>query len=166
MKRQYSAITWFLAGGLLAVLGYLLYHMPWFQGAPGHFVQEKYRSMNGHAPFMRGGFRGEPIHHSIHWASLLLKVGVLLLGGLIWAKGKGMARWAGGILAIIAMLSLLNPLVCAVIVALVYLLHRRLNKHGQTVLLHEPISKPCLQPEYDRAQLLDEWEKNTTKEEH
>lgn len=168
MKRQHSAIKWLLAGGFLALLGYLLYQMPWFHWNNSHLAHEKLRSMNGHPHFIRGGFRGEPagFHHSVHWAPILIKLGLLLFGSLLWAKGRGLARWAGGILSIIVMLTLFNPLVCAAIVGVIYLLHRRLNKHGQTGQHPEAMPAPAPQTPYDSAHLLDEWEKNTIREDH
>ncbi|MBW7477058.1 hypothetical protein K0T92_20275 [Paenibacillus oenotherae] len=168
MRKQYSTIKWLIAGGVLALLGYLLYHMPWFHWNNGHAVQEKFRTMNGQAPFFRHGFRGEPpgFHHSFQWGALLIKLGLLLAGSLVWAKAKGLARWAGGILAIIVLLSLFNPLVCALIAGIVYLIRRRLNKYGQAAQLTEAVLIPPLGQDYNRAHALDEWEKNITKEDH
>lgn len=99
---------------------------------------------------------------------LLMKIGLLMLGAVLWAKSAGAVKWSGAALSALTLMSLLTPFWGAVIVLLLLYISRRIKKDGADAsagTASDAFAGQALPvPAYSRGQFLDEWERNQRRE--
>ncbi|MFB9330712.1 hypothetical protein ACFFSY_32630 [Paenibacillus aurantiacus] len=125
----------------------------------------------GGSPFMAGGPRIEQGIRGGHgggfsFAHMLLKIGVLLIGAALLAKGKSVLKWGGGLIALLALWSLLSfwtiVIMAAVIAAYAYM--RRRTKSNDPLELTASAGWLAPSSTHNQVHILDQWERQLEKE--
>ncbi|PWV98548.1 hypothetical protein DFQ01_11758 [Paenibacillus cellulosilyticus] len=97
---------------------------------------------------------------------LLTKIGVLLIGAVLFAKGKSVLKWIGGLMAAVALWSLLSfwTIVIAAVVIGAYIYIRKRSKGGSDIEM-TPSPEWLAEPvPHNDVHILDQWERQLTKE--
>ncbi|KKO54591.1 hypothetical protein [Paenibacillus sp. DMB20] len=104
---------------------------------------------------------------------LMIKITLLALFALIWAKASGLLKWGGAGLAGLVLMSLLTPFWGLLAMILLFLAMNRMKRlsrgdgkypESAGVYPAHEAGTPSLAA-YERGRLLDEWEKSKLKEE-
>lgn len=123
------------------------------------------------SPFLGGGSRIEPGIRGGHgggfsFAHMLLKIGVLLIGAALLAKGKSVLKWGGALIALLALWSLLSfwtiAITAAVIAAYVYM--RRRGQSNEQLELTASAEWLAPSSTHNQVHILDQWERQLDKE--
>lgn len=107
--------------------------------------------------------------------AMLMKVSLLALFAVIWAKASGLLKWGGAALTGVVLMSLLTPFWGLAVMIVLFLTKGRMNrlKHDYGNLSGTPtgtypvydVSGFYTPSAYERGRMLDEWEKSNHKEE-
>ncbi|TYP69411.1 hypothetical protein [Paenibacillus methanolicus] len=125
----------------------------------------------GGSPFLGGGSRIEQGIRGgqgggFSFAHLLLKIGVLLIGAALLAKGKSVLKWGGALIALLALWSLLSFWTIAItalaIAAYVYM--RRRTTSNDPLELTASAEWLAPSPAHNQVHILDQWERQLDKE--
>ncbi|MFC7680595.1 hypothetical protein [Paenibacillus sp. GCM10028914] len=105
-------------------------------------------------------------------AMVLIKVVLLGVFAVVWAKATGLLKWGGAVLTGLSLMSLLTPFWGLVVMLLLFLAQGRMKRindnYGNQPFIGEyPVSRMNVPvtSSYERGRLLDEWEKRNYKEE-
>ncbi|QYR23166.1 hypothetical protein KZ483_09715 [Paenibacillus sp. sptzw28] len=115
--------------------------------------------------FERGMFKGHGgwFHGFGIWL-LLVKIGVIMAGLLLWRKARdgGFGKWAGAALVLGGIWSLLPALLALPIIVLIAYLAYKTRKKEERRYSDIPIQQPTV---ISNSDVLDQWERDTLKEE-
>lgn len=97
---------------------------------------------------------------------LLVKIGVLLVGAALFAKGKSLLKWMGGLMAVVALWSLLSfwTIVIAAVVIGGYIYIRKRSKGGSNIEMTPSAEWLAASVPHNEAHILDQWERQLNKE--
>ncbi|WP_308635995.1 hypothetical protein [Paenibacillus silvisoli] len=170
MKRTgWKMVKWPLFAALAVVV--LIICSGWTHDV--HQVREVHVISRGEGPFMQSrvihleqGMHVRQVRESFDLAGMLVKIGLLLIGALLFAKGKSVLKWGGGLLALLALWSLLSlwtiVLAAAAVAVFVYF-RRRLQKNPERGMHASADWLAASAPQHD-VHILDQWERQLTKE--
>lgn len=175
--KQKQGLSWLWIGLSAIVIIWLGFKAVSVIGHLGH--NEMPRGFGrGHEFGHRGGiygFRPQGIGLMGMSAFVVGFIKILLLGifAAVWAKGRGMLKWAGALLTGLSLLSLLTPFLGLVVMILLFLAQGRMKRlkdnYGDmpVVAVDHPVTelRMPMASSYERGRMLDEWEKRNYKEE-
>lgn len=177
--KQKRGLSWLLIGILAIVILWLGLKAVSVIGHVGH--NELPRGFaRGHEFGHRGGVfnaRPHPVMGLMSMSALVMVfIKIFLLGtfAVVWAKGRGMLKWAGALLTGLSLMSLLTPFWGLVVMILLFLAHGRMNRLKEVyedtpiVPFHHSVNglNMPMTSSYERGRMLDEWEKRNHKEEN
>ncbi|WP_422659673.1 hypothetical protein ACK8P5_03865 [Paenibacillus sp. EC2-1] len=177
--KQKRGLSWLLIGLLAIVILWLGIKAVSVIGHVGH--NELSRGFaRGHEFGHRGGiFKARP-HLFMGPMSIpalvMVFIKVFLLGtfAVVWAKGRGLLKWAGALLTGLSFMSLMTPFWGLVVMILLFLAHGRMNRLKENygdmpvVVVDHSVTgmNMPMTSSYERGRMLDEWEKRNHKEEN
>jgi len=120
---------------------------------------------NGDAVFVQG-IRGGHDRGGFGLVGLLAKIGVLLIGAALFAKGKSLLKWVGGLMAVVALWSLLSfwTLVIAAVVIGAYVYIRKRGKGKSDIEMAPSADWLAASAPHNDVHILDQWERQLNKE--
>ncbi|XEC93757.1 hypothetical protein AB6A23_20735 [Paenibacillus tarimensis] len=157
MKRNRTAF-WLIAGIISFLLILIAVKMIGFFWQPHYVVHGHGRGFHRPFPVLHESYHSFAFIYPAALVSMLLKLGLLILTLVLWAKSTGVIKWVWTVLAGLVLMSLLTPFWGLLLILALVLINRRRGStgHGDIQTVGYPGQ---FSPISSRGHYLDEWER-------